>query len=117
MRRILEFVLRGDPEVAEAIDAHVDDIVVDAAEVWAERGVQVLNSFGLKAKGPLPGLRVVKTNDRFQWKRDRPMPKKEQNGTRRKIFACAAHLLGDLPVGAWLRPASSMLQRFTSTAD
>ena len=50
MRRILEFVLERDDEVAKATDAYVDDIVVDTSQVAAERVVKLLKTHGLGAK-------------------------------------------------------------------
>ena len=126
MRCILQFVLQTDPEVAEATDSYVDDIVVDTSKVPVERVVQVLKSFGLEAKEPivlegnrLLGLRVVRNNhnDRLQWKRDGSVPQIGANPSKREIFSWAGKLVGHLPVCGWLRPACSMLKRLASTVN
>jgi len=121
MSAVLNKVLSSDPDIADATDSYVDDIIVNNDKVSNESVLKLLQEFGLEAKEPESldggralGLRVTKRGGVLEWSRDNQVDDLKPNATRRQIFSWCGQLTGHLPVANWLRPACSFLKRLCS---
>lgn len=120
MTAVLAKVLSMDPEINEATDHYVDDIIVNEDLVDLERVVKHLQRYGLETKPPerieearvlglqlqsVPGVGLL-------WRRGSELPDVDaERMTRRELFSICGKLIGHYPVAGWLRVACSFMKR------
>ena len=121
MKHVLKYVLSQDETVKRGTSAFVDDIYVNEDVVSVQRVREHLLSFGLTCKAEervaegtrVLGLRVA-TSDHgatLQWSRANTVPEVPEVLTRRSVFSFCGRMVGHLPVGGWLRPATAFVKR------
>ena len=122
MSAIVQKVLSICPRIAQNTDSFVDDIIVNLNEVSAEEVRQHLKRYGLECKEPVPlsnarvlGLRVRENDEGYFWERDNPLPDVPKDMTRRQLFSICGQLTSHYPIAGWLRPACSLLKRFSNS--
>lgn len=124
MNAIVNKVLSLDPEVRQATDSYIDDIIVNEEIVSSEQVMNLLKKFGLDCKPPeklcgsrVLGLQVFSSTGNLWWKRDNVLQPPSEVLTKRDVFSFCGRLIGHFPVANWLRPACSYLKRLTNDCE
>ncbi|XP_047146280.1 uncharacterized protein LOC124819114 [Hydra vulgaris] len=125
MSSILGKELGLDAGIDEATDHYIDDIIVDLKKTSVENVVNHLERYGLLTKEPeeydgarVLGLQIFRNDKKVLcWKRGNIIPKSEdienEKITRRRLFSICGHLIGNYPIGNWLRIACSFTKRYS----
>ena len=124
MTHVLRKVLGLDPQVAEATDSYVDDILVREDVVSAAQVSEHLEKFGLLAKPPQPiadsrvlGLQLYRGSAGLLWRRGNEVPGGgEEELSRSEFFSVCGRLVGHYPVCGWLRTHCSFAKRLCKGA-
>ena len=121
MSAVLRLVLSLDPDIKEATDHYIDDIVVNTDLVSLERVSQHLQRHGLETKRPeefeqarVLGLQLSRrpSDNEIWWTRGNALPQVDGSAmTRRELFSVCGKLVGHYPVVGWLRVACSYIKR------
>ena len=119
MRSVVQTILQQDAEMQRAVLGYVDDLLVDETVVSAEAVMNHFARFGLQCKPPVRaadgarmlGLRVFRTADGLQWRRDNAVDSPPVRITRRAVFSWCGQLVAHLPLCGWLRPAAAWMKR------
>lgn len=120
MSAIVKHILMTDPEIANATDHYVDDIVVDVDQVSVRRVIEHLHKFGLVTKPPetlseasVLGLRLQDNGSgHLDWVRRKDLPEvPDQIVTRKELFSICGRLVAHYPIAGWLRVACSYMKR------
>ncbi len=121
MVSILKKVFSLDARIESGVDSYIDDIIVNTDIVSSQDVLDHLKKYGLEGKEPVSlcdarvlGLQVESRNGHLQWRRDNLLDSIKEPCTRRDIFSWCGKLIGHYPVAGWLRPACSLLKRFSS---
>jgi len=123
MTRIVEFIIKTEPRLKNAVSSYIDDLFINEAMVKAEEVSGIFADWGLITKAPerlgesnpvrVLGIRV---NRDFSWERDGKINElNEEPITRRKIHSFVGETVSHFPVAGKARIMCSMLQRMTAS--
>ena len=123
MTAILKTVLEKDEEVERATSSYIDDILVEEAEVTAEKVRGHVEEYGLIAKpaesldgGAALGLKLRRDGQgNLAFRRGNEIPEVGTELTKRELFSVCGKLVGHYPIAGWLRIACSFIKRQTGS--
>ena len=123
MTAILKTVLKKDVEVERATSSYIDDILVDEAEVTAEKVRGHVEEYGLTAKpvesldgGAALGLKLWQDGQgNLVFRRGNEIPEVGTELSKRELFSICGKLVGHYPIAGWLRMACSFIKRQTGS--
>ena len=124
MVSVIRHVLDSNDKISTACFPYIDDILVNENIVSVQEVKQLLTTFGLATKDPVPiedskalGIRIIKRNGVLHWSRGEKLPQSiPYSATKRDVFSVAGKMTSFFQVVGWLGLSTSYAKR-QCTAD
>ena len=123
MTTVLKTVLTKDDVVKRATSSYIDDVLVEKAEVTAEKVRDHINTYGLTTKlsellenGMGLGVKLWQNKaGKLMFRRGNEIPEVTEGLIKQELFSVCRKLVGHYPIVGWLQTMCSFIKRQTGT--